>query len=67
MARREFSKNPEAKMTLTNKLRAIYNFSKMLITPAPDMIAYEKSVDIPRFMNDMVFVEGNSNWQKTHK
>jgi NAD(P)H dehydrogenase (quinone) len=67
MARREFSKNPEAKMTLTNKLRAIYNFSKMLITPAPDMIAYEKSVDIPRFMNDMVFVEGNSHWQKTHK
>ena len=66
MARREFAKRPEAKRTLMNKLRAIRNFARILLTPTPNMIAYEKRFDIPRFMNGMEFVGHNEDWQKTH-
>jgi NAD(P)H dehydrogenase (quinone) len=66
IARREFGKRPEAKKTLMNTLKAIRNFIKLLLTPTPDMIAYEKSVDIPRFMNGMEFVDSDKDWLKTH-
>jgi NAD(P)H dehydrogenase (quinone) len=67
MARREFAIRPDARRTLMNKFKAIYNFIKMLLTPTPDMIAYEKSANIPRFIKGMEFVENNENWQETHK
>lgn len=66
IARREFGKRPEAKRTFMNKLKAIRHFIKLLLTPAPDMAAYEKSADIPRFMNGMEFVGSNEDWLKTH-
>jgi NAD(P)H dehydrogenase (quinone) len=67
IARREFGKRPEAKKILMNTIKAIRNFIKLLLTPTPDMIAYEKSVDIPRFMNGMEFADSSKNWLKTHK
>jgi hypothetical protein len=67
IARREVGKRPEAKKTLMNTIKAICNFIKLLLTPTSDMIVYEKSVDIPRFMNGMEFADSNKNWLKTHK
>jgi len=67
ITRREFAKMPEANRTLPNKIKAIFNFIKTLLTPAPDMVEYEKSAGFPQFENAMEFVQTNDYWKSTHK
>jgi len=66
IAKREFSRMPEAKRTTVNKLKAIYHLIRTLLTPCPNMSTYEKSVDLPNFMRGMEFVASNERWQETH-
>jgi NAD(P)H dehydrogenase (quinone) len=61
IARREFDKSPQAKRTLMNKLKAIRNFIKLLLTHTSDMISHKKSVYIQMFMNKMEFFNSNEN------
>jgi NAD(P)H dehydrogenase (quinone) len=61
IARREFDKSPQAKRTLMNKLKAIRNFIKLLLTHTSDMISHKKSVYIQMFMNKMGFFNSNEN------
>ncbi len=59
------SNNPVTKRTLGNKLRAIANFGKILLTPTPDLDRYEQNrshvlLREPKFSLDY------APWAKTH-
>ncbi|WP_420386336.1 NmrA family NAD(P)-binding protein [Roseivirga sp.] len=61
------SQMPEAKISFGNKLKAVFNFMKVLITKAPDMEAFERSQYYPRFINGMSQAIDNEEWLELRK
>lgn len=57
--------NPVTKRTLANKLRAIANFGKILITSTPDLDLYEKNQSHV-LLREPKFVLDYAPWAKTH-
>lgn len=57
--------NPVSKRTLANKLRAIANFGKMLVTPTPNLDRYEKNQSHV-LLRDPKFSLDYSPWAATH-
>ena len=59
------TKNSVAKRTLRNKLRAIANFGKILITPTPNLDRYEQNQSHV-LLRDPKFVLDYAPWETTH-
>jgi len=66
IVRREIQHMPEAKISFMNKLRAIKNFMKIIITKKPDLDSYEKMQAFPRFLKGMKYAKENKKWVSFH-
>jgi hypothetical protein len=65
ITRRHVAENPMGQPSFANKLRAIAGFVKILLTPAPDLTAYEKAQNQPLLRSPEYGVD-NSAWRETH-
>lgn len=66
IVRHQIENMPEAKMNLINKIRAIKNFIKIIVTKQPDVFSYEKEQAFPRLMKGMKYVKENEQWVSNH-
>lgn len=67
IARRYVSDMPEAKQTFGNKIKAVLNFMKILITKEPNMKAFEKEQYYPNFIHGMRQATENPEWVEMRK
>lgn len=67
IARRYLAQMSVARPSVLNKLRALKNFLKVLFTRAPDMLAYERRQDFPRFMHGMRHAKESETWKKSRQ
>ncbi len=65
IARRYLGENPATKQTLGNKIRAIKNMVKALLTKPWDMVKYEKQQGFPKFEN-MKLSSQSDEWRTEH-
>ena len=65
IARRYIAERPEAVQSFGNKLKAIGFFTKMLVTPAPNMGKYEQQRDHPSIKNP-VYSPDSEEWLASH-
>ena len=65
IARRYVDEDPAARRTFTNKLRAILNMMKTMLTPAPDLDRYEREMGFPAF-RDMELSPKSEEWCEAH-
>ena len=63
--RQYVTNNPVTKRTASNKLRAIVNFGKILLTPTPDLDCYEKNQS-HLLLREPKFSLDYAPWEKTH-
>ena len=66
IARRYIDEDPAAQRTLTNKLRAILNMVKTMLTPAPDLDRYEREMGFP-LLKDMELSSKSEEWRQVHE
>jgi hypothetical protein len=66
IAKRYIEQSLVTKQTFINKLRAIKNFIKILLTSAPNLDKYEKEIGFPKFSN-MLLSKDSKEWCDTHK
>lgn len=65
IVRRYVAANPMSRPSLANKLRAIAGFAKILLTPAPDLSAYESAQNQP-LLRAPEYGLDNQAWRETH-
>jgi NAD(P)H dehydrogenase (quinone) len=65
IARRHVEQDPAAKRTMANKLRAIFNMMKMMLTPAPDLDRYEREMGFPQ-LKEMELSSKSEEWCQVH-
>ena len=65
ITRRYVAANPMSRPSLANKLRAVAQFMKILLTPAPDLAAYESALNLPILRAPEYSVD-NQAWRETH-
>ena len=65
IARRYIAERPEAIQSLGNKLKAIWFFAKMLLTPALHMEKYERQQNRPSIANT-VYSSDSEEWHASH-
>ncbi len=65
ITRRYVAANPMSRPSLSNKLRAIAAFAKILLTPAPNLSAYDKALNLP-ILRAPQFSVDNQSWRGTH-
>jgi len=65
ITRRYVAANPMSRPSVANKLRAVAGFMKILLTPAPDLAAYERSLNSPILRAPEYSVD-NQAWRETH-
>jgi NAD(P)H dehydrogenase (quinone) len=65
ITRRYVAANPMSRPSVANKLRAIAEFMKILLTPAPDLSAYDKALNLP-VLRAAQFSVDNQSWRETH-
>ena len=65
IARRYVAEMPEAKRTVGNQLKAIWGFTKMLLTKAPNTEAYERAWELPE-LSTTRFASENQAWRSSH-
>ena len=65
IVRRYAKSNPMSKPSLANKLRTVAAFIKILLTPAPDLLAYDEAQHQPR-LRVPEYVIDNAAWRETH-
>ena len=51
--------------SVANKLRAVAEFMKILLTPAPDLVAYDRALNLPILRAPEYSVD-NLAWRETH-
>jgi len=66
IARRYIDEDPAAQRTLTNKLRALLNMVKVMLTPVPDLDRYEREMGFPLF-KDMELSSKSKEWCQEHE
>ncbi len=67
IARRYLADMPEARRSFRNKLRALGNFARILLTPAPNMEAYERRQQFPGFLNGMRYSRDSPEWERSRR
>lgn len=65
IVRRYVDSSPMAKPSLANKLRAIGGLIKILLTPAPNLHAYEKTQSQP-LLRSPEYALDSAAWRETH-
>jgi len=65
ITRRYVAANPMSRPSLSNKLRAFAEFAKILLTPAPNLSAYDKRLNLPILRAPQFSVDDQS-WRETH-
>ena len=65
ITRRYVSQRSETQASLENKLRAIWNFLKIVLTPAPDLDKYEQNRHHP-IIAQSAYAPDFSSWLDTH-
>ena len=65
IARRYVAEMPEAKRMVGNQLKAIWGFTKMLLTKAPNTEAYERAWELPE-LSTTRFASENQAWRSSH-
>ena len=65
ITRRYVTQRAEAKPSLTNKLRAIWNFMQIILTPVPNLDRYEQNRNHPVIANS-VYAPDFSSWMDSH-
>ena len=65
ITRRYVAANPMSRPSIANKLRAVAEFVKILLTPAPDLAAYERALNLPILRAPEYSVD-NQAWRETH-
>jgi uncharacterized protein YbjT (DUF2867 family) len=65
ITRRYVAANPMTRPSVANKLRAVAQFMKILLTPAPDLSAYEEALNLPILRAPQFSVDDQS-WRVTH-
>lgn len=64
--KRELKKSGFERRTFFSVLKAISFFFKILITRAPNLIAYEKQQHFPEFFTRPVYAYQNTSWKNEH-
>ena len=67
IVRREINKRTNLKPGLINKIKAIKNFLKILITKEPDLDHFERTQHFPNFISGMKYTFESDIWPITHK
>ncbi len=67
IARREFAKSPEMKLTFSNKIKAFKGFLKIIFMSEPSIEKLEKKYSIPASNSGYKYAQENPNWVKDHK
>ncbi|MDJ0717649.1 MAG: NmrA family NAD(P)-binding protein [Prochloraceae cyanobacterium] len=65
ITRRYVTQRAEAKLSLTNKLKAVRNFVQIILTPVPDLDKYERDYNYPAIAKSAYAPDFNS-WMNTH-
>jgi NAD(P)H dehydrogenase (quinone) len=65
ITRRYVAANPMSCPSLSNKLRAFAEFAKILLTPSPNLSAYDKTLKLP-ILRAPQFSVDNQSWRETH-
>ena len=65
IVRRYVSQSPEAQRSITNQVRAIWNFAQILITPVPDMQGYERNQNHPS-VSQPTYASKAATWIASH-
>jgi NAD(P)H dehydrogenase (quinone) len=65
ITRRYVAADPMARPSAANKLRAVVDFMKILMTPAPDLSAYDQLIGHPPLRAPEYGVESDA-WRRTH-
>ena len=65
ITRRYVAERPEAKVSLANKLRAIWNFMQIVITPVPNLDRYEQNRNHP-LIAQSAYAPDFSSWMDSH-
>ena len=65
ITRRYVAANPMSRPSLSNKLRAFAAFAKILLTPSPNLSAYDKTLKLP-ILRAPQFSVDNQSWRETH-
>ena len=65
ITRRYVAANPMSRPSVANKLRAIAEFVKILLTPAPDLAAYDRALNLP-ILREPEYSVDNLAWRETH-
>ena len=65
ITRRYVAGNPMSRPSVANKLRAVAGFMKILLTPAPDLSAYDKALHLPILRSPQYSVD-HPSWRETH-
>lgn len=64
IARRYAASDPMTHRSVPNLLRAMAQFAKILLTPAPDLERWERESGLP--MIDATMCADNADWRGTH-
>jgi len=67
ITRRVFENSPEVKQSFTNKLKALKNMVKMMLTKTLNTDQEELVQGFPRFMSGMKYSQQNPEWLKNHQ
>jgi len=65
ITRRYAAANPMSRPSVANKLHAVAEFIKILLTPAPDLAAYERALNLP-ILHAPEYSVDNDAWRETH-
>jgi uncharacterized protein YbjT (DUF2867 family) len=65
ITRRYVAADPMSRPSVANKLRAVAGFMKILLTPAPDLAAYERNLNLP-IVRAPEYSVANQAWRETH-
>jgi len=65
ITRRYVAANPMSRPSVGNKIRAVAEFAKILLTPAPDLSTYDKALNLPILRASQSSVD-NQSWRETH-
>ena len=65
ITRRYVAANAMSRPSVGNKIRAVAEFAKILLTPAPDLSAYDKALKLP-ILNAAQYSVDNQSWRETH-
>ena len=65
ITRRYVAQRPEAKASLANKFRAIWNFMQILLTPVPNLDKYERDRHHP-LIDSSAYAPESESWMHSH-